>query len=506
MKKIFNYIIAGIFSLGIFTACDLETNPTTSLAADDVFSSSENAEKVLNGSWKYALETFSTYANPGFGTFLRASDAMGSDVVLNTKYGFAASYTFTAIYNKTATNSLSWTLAYNTINNANNVIAYVEETSEDKKRIKGQAYALRGFIYLHLASLYSFAVDKDPNAVSVPIYTEPSDVNTEGQPAASVKEVYAQAIGDLEEALKLIPEDYSRNAKYKIDNQVVLGLLSRATLYAREWEKAKTYSGQLLAKNNYLMDESEYKSGFNSVDNKEWLWGHPQTTEQSSASYQFHYLDVTSTSSYYYSFNADPYFADLFDEGDYRKDLLYWAFDPGVTPAQGALAYFRYAKFKFRQPEVADIVLMRTSEIYLINAEAKARLNDPDAINTLNELKSARKAQTVSGLTGESLLDAIWVERRKELFGEGFSLVDIIRNQQTVVRREYPQTPRLDLGYKDKDGKPIELIPQGHRIVKFPDNSAFVANSKYYLFRIPDVEERDNANLYSNHPKLDIYQ
>ncbi|GHU78963.1 membrane protein [Bacteroidia bacterium] len=505
MKKIVNYILAGVLSLGVFTACDLETSPTTSLDAGAVFSSPENAEKVLNGSWKYLLETFSTYANPGFGTFLRASDAMGSDVVVNTKYGFASSYTFTAIYNKTATNTLSWTLAYNTINSVNNVIASVDEATADKRQVKGQAYALRGFIYLHLASLYSFSIDKDPNAVSVPIYTEPSNATTEGQPAASVKEVYAQAISDLENALALIPEDYSRNAKFKIDNQVVLGLLSRATLYAREWQKAKTYSDQLLAKNNYLMNEAEYKGGFNDISNKEWLWGHPQTAEQSSASYQFHYLDVTSTSSYYYSFNADPYFADLFEDGDYRKDLMYWEFDPGVTPAANALTYFRYAKFKFRQPSVADIVLMRTSEIYLINAEAKARLNDPDAVNKLNDLKRARGAQTVS-VSGQDLLDAIWLERRKELFGEGFSLVDIIRNQQTVVRREYPQTPKLDLGYKDKDGKPVELIPQGHRIVRFPDNSAFVANSKYYIFRIPDTEERDNANLYKNHPKLAIYQ
>ncbi|MDR0506391.1 MAG: RagB/SusD family nutrient uptake outer membrane protein [Dysgonamonadaceae bacterium] len=505
MKKIFNYIVAGALSLGVFTSCDLETSPTTSLTEDAVYRSSENTEKVLNGSWRYLMETFSTYANPGFGTFLRASDAMGSDVVVNTKYGFSSSYTFTAIYNKTATNTLSWTLAYNTINSANNVIANVAETTADLRRVKGQAYALRGFIYLHLASLYSFAIDKDPDAVSVPIYTKPSNANTEGQPAASVKEVYAQAIGDLEKALELIPEDYSRNAKYKIDNQVVLGLLSRATLYAREFEKARTYSNQLLAKNNYLMNEAEYKAGFNDISNKEWLWGHPQTAEQSSASYQFHYLDVTSTSSYYYSFNADPYFADLFEDGDYRKDLLYWAFDPGVTPAAGALTYFRYAKFKFRQPQVADIVLLRTSEIYLINAEAKARLNDPDALNQLNVLKTARGAQTVSA-SGQDLLDAIWLERRKELFGEGFSLVDIIRNQQTVVRREYPQTPKLDLGHKDKDGNPIELIPQGHRIVKFPDGSAFTANSKYYLFRIPDAEERDNANLYKNHPKLSIYQ
>lgn len=36
---------------------------------------------------------------------------------------------------------------------------------------------------------------------------------------------------------------------------------------------------------------------------------------------------------------------------------------------------------------------MRVAEIYLINAEAKAHLNDPDAINKLNDLKTARGAK-----------------------------------------------------------------------------------------------------------------
>ncbi|MDR3061458.1 MAG: RagB/SusD family nutrient uptake outer membrane protein [Dysgonamonadaceae bacterium] len=508
MRKI-NYIITGLVSL-FFTACDLTTIPTTSVDAASVFNTTVDAEKVINGSWRYLIETFNTYANPGYGAFLRAGDAMGSDVVLNDKYGFNTHNQFTAIFGKGGTNTLSWTLSYTTINSMNGIIKYVDGatgTQEDKDRIKGQAYALRGFIYLHLASNYSFAIDKDPDAVCAPIYTEPSDASTQGQSAASVSEVFAQAIKDLEEALKLIPENYARPSKHKIDNQVVLGLLSRATLYARDWQKAKNYSDQLLAKNNYLMSESEYKSGFNSVDNREWIWGHPQPADQSSASYQFHYLDVTSTTSYYFSFNADPYFRDLFNDGDYRKELIYWASDPGLNPANAPYLWMRYAKFKFKSDLTADIVLLRTSEIYLINAEAKAHLNDPDAINKLNELKSARKAQTVSGLSGQDLIEAIWLERRKELFGEGFSLVDIIRNQRSVVRRDYPQTPKIDYPYKDANGveKTVAITPQGHRYLTFPDKSNFTANSKYYLFRIPDSEELANENLYAKHPKLGIY-
>ena len=514
MKTIFKYIFSIALGAGMFTSCDLDTIPTTYVDAGSVFGKTVDAEKVLNGGWNYLMETFNSYANPGDGAMLRANDAMGSDVVLNDKYGFRSHNQLSAIYGKGGTNTLSWLLAYRVINDCNGVLDNIdnaEGTQFDRDRIKGQALALRGFLYLHLASSYSFAIDKDPNAVCAPIYTQSTDENiaAEGKPASSVSEVYAQAISDLEAALELIPETYVRNSKHKIDNEVVLGILSRACLYAREWDKAKMYSDQLLAKDNYLMSESEYNDGFSTVDNKEWIWGHPQTNDQSNASYQFHFLDTTTPGSYYYSFNMDPYFRDQFDEGDYRKKMIFWATDPGADKESASYVWMRYSKFKFRdiENEVADIVLMRVSEIYLINAEAKARLNDPDAVNKLNDLKTARGAQTVpSGLSQQELLDAIWLERRKELWGEGFSLIDIIRNQQTVVRKVYPDDP-IDYTYTDGNGQThtVQKKAQGHRYFKFPDQSDFCPNSKYYLYRITDSEELANKNLYNDHPKLSIY-
>ena len=494
--KYINSILVFVMSI-LLVSCDLETNPTNAVNEKEVFKTTASTEKVLNGTWANLMETYYSFANPGYGAFLLTNDAMGSDVVVNTRYGFRNQYAFTALYAKEGTNTFSWALTYKTINNANAVIQHIDSavgSDEDKMRIKGQALALRGFMYLHLASGYAFAVDKDPNALVGPIYLTPTTSETKPRSAASVLEVYKQSIADLEEALSLIPENYKRNRKDKIDVEVTLGLLSRATLYAREWDKSKKYSDQLLAKNNYLMTEKEYKSGFNDVANNEWIWGHAQTAEQSNASYLFHYLDTTSEESYYYSFNVDPYFKDLFEEGDYRKSLIYWAPDPGKNPKTETFAWLRYAKFKFKAGSIADIVLMRTSEIYLINAEAKARLGDGDALNVVNTLLQARGASPVAGVSGTALLDVIWKERRKELFGEGFGLIDIIRNQQSVVRKAYPQDVKVTYRFNNEQGQEqeVQLIPQGHRILNFPDQSPFVANSPYYLYRVPNAEELIN--------------
>ncbi|MEC4113062.1 RagB/SusD family nutrient uptake outer membrane protein [Myroides pelagicus] len=507
-KSIVKYIIFSLsLSMGV-TSCSLDTEPTDSVVNANVFKTVEDTDKVLVGSWASLMETFYTYANPGFGTVLRTNDAMGNDIVVNRNYGYRNHYAFTALYNREGTNTHSWNLTYKTINNANNVIekVYASKGSViEKQRVKGQALALRGFMYLHLASSYALAVDVNPDAIVGPIYLKATTPTTVPNPGATVVEVYNQAISDLEEALTLIPESYVRDHKYQFDLNVVQGLLARAYLYTQNWEKAKLYSGKVLKKYSGLMTEGDYKSGFNDASNVEWIWAHQQTASNSNASYQFNFLDVTSKESYYFSFNADPYFKDLFDDGDYRKSMIYWAPDPSnVKPKQGNVAYMRYAKFKFKSGRIADIVLMRSSEMYLINAEASARLGDASALETLNILKRARGAQELTGLDGQALIEQIWIERRKELFGEGFSRVDIVRNQLAVERKLYPQDKLIPYSYEVMDDKgnietkTVGLLPQGHRVISFADKSPFVANSKYYVFRIPEVEELENPNLYQN--------
>ena len=261
MKK--NILISLLAICGLLTACNLDTNPTTSVTSDNVYKSTADADMVLNGTIHNLFNEGQTYSSLGYRAILNAYDAMGSDVAVDVnKYGFKSSYQFTGIYGKGQINSISWSIAYHTINNCNNVIANIDNTEgqdSEKNRIKGQAFALRGFSYLQLASTYSFAINKDSSAVCAPIYTQPTDetIANQGHPAASVNEVYNRSISDLEEALTLIPEGYARSEKYNIDQQVVLGLLSRACLYARQWDKAKNYSDQLLSLNNYLMSESE---------------------------------------------------------------------------------------------------------------------------------------------------------------------------------------------------------------------------------------------------------
>lgn len=519
MKIKFRYMFTGLLMAFAVTACDLNTAPTTSLDANAVYKDTKNADRVLRGVWNNIFNSGSTYASIGLGSIMANNDFSGSDVVrLSPTYGFSGSYSLKNGYSRGEYNSVLWDLIYPAINGCNGIIKNidkVEGASEDKARIKAQALATRGFMYMMLASNYSFAIDKDPDAVCAPIYTEPTtgadlDVALNGVAASSVTEVYQQALTDLVDALDVMPEGYSHGSnavdQYKIDYQVILGLLARTNLYARNWEQAYNYASEVLKLNNYLMTEAEYKSGFNDCSNKEWIWGYSSTVDDNMPSYLFHFKDTSTDGSYYHCFYLDPYFKEKFADGDYRKTMMDWAGDPGVPiTAATSEVYMSYSKFRFKgspSDMLGDIVLMRVSEMYLIKAEAAAHIagKETEAQQTLATLRAARGDRNTVTTTGSALLEEIWLERRKELWGEGFALTDIIRNQQKVERKIYEG----NLNITD-NGKTVSIPCKGHNVTNAPDGTEFTINSKYYLYRIPESEELQNKNLYSKYPRLSIY-
>jgi hypothetical protein len=74
------------------------------------------------------------------------------------------------------------------------------------------------------------------------------------------------------------------------------------------------------------------------------------------------------------------------------------------------------------------IIVFRYEELYLLRAECKARLGITTAVNDINSVRGQRGLKNINGnlVTGEDLLDAILLERRRELIGEGWYWYDLI--------------------------------------------------------------------------------
>jgi hypothetical protein len=84
----------------------------------------------------------------------------------------------------------------------------------------------------------------------------------------------------------------------------------------------------------------------------------------------------------------------------------------------------------------ADYVFMRVAEMYLIEAEAAANAGqDAAAAQALYALVSTRDpGYTLSSNTGSALMAEIRLQRRIELWGEGFGLLDMKRWGVDLVR------------------------------------------------------------------------
>ena len=385
MKKIkIQSILTAVAGLFLATSCSssfLDTEPTDAVSSDQV-AVAGNAERLFNGAWYNLFEYGTTYANIGYRALQCQDDMMASDVVSRPKYGFNSSYQFNDVaIPSDGRTSFAWYLIYKTIDNCNTAIS-IKGDSEELRQAQGQALALRAFCYLHLVQHYQFTYLKDKDAPCVPIYTEPTTSSTEPKGKSTVAQVYQQIFDDLN-----LAQDYLTNyvrkgdgQKFKPNTDVVNGLLARAYLLTGQWGEAAK-AAEAARKGYSLMTTTAEYEGFNNISNKEWIWGSPQTLSQSDASYNFYYLDATYVGAYS-SFMADPHLMDTFVKGDIRLPLFQWMRE----------GYLGYKKFHMRSDDTADLVLMRSAEMYLIEAEAKVRdgVALDQAVAPLNTLRTAR--------------------------------------------------------------------------------------------------------------------
>ena len=79
-----------------------------------------------------------------------------------------------------------------------------------------------------------------------------------------------------------------------------------------------------------------------------------------------------------------------------------------------------------------NIPIMRVADVILMLAEVKAGLDaDTEAIGLVNQIRERAfgdDLHNISGLSGEALKEAILMERKFELFGEGHTSYDLVRS------------------------------------------------------------------------------
>jgi hypothetical protein len=388
-----------------------------------------------------------------------ATDLMTEDIVQAVDHWFGFDYKLDNKQQTFARTFTNWNFYYKIISDANSILSKIEPTVTDAnlKAVRGQALGVRAYSYLNLIQLYQHTYKGNESAKGVPIYTGPA---VEGKPRASVQDVYAQIESDLLEAITLM-NGFARVSKEQINQRVAQGLLARAYLNMERWTDAATMARQ--ARTGFpLMTGAQYNAGFSDINNQEWMWGGDitPTTTTLFASF-FSHMDNTSpgyNGALGIYKNIDQRLYDQIPATDARKQA-YKAPGSTVFPALPA-----YANLKFRDPGgwVGDYVYMRAAEMYLIEAEALARSgSNTQAAQVLFDLVSTRNpSYTMSTNTGQALVDEVILQRRIELWGEGFSLNDYKRWRKGVDRTNSNHRSDAVLVVPAGDNRFILQIPQ----------------------------------------------
>ncbi|MER3470920.1 MAG: RagB/SusD family nutrient uptake outer membrane protein [Chitinophagaceae bacterium] len=412
----------------------LETTPATAVSEQQIFSKVATVTSALNGAYQstFKLGPNGRHDNYGQKSYDLANDLMGNDMVVQSAgYGW---YNAAYQYNEwqVATNNRhsynAWVYYYNIIKQANTIIANVDAVADasqtQKETIKGQALGLRAYCYFYLINYYQQTYKGNESKPGVPLYT----VNaTEGNGRGTVQDVYNQIVADLTKAETLLTGK-TVSTKTLMDVRAVQGFRARTALLMEDWATAATYANK--ARTGYApMSASQYQGGFSTISNPEWMWGAQIPADQATiyASF-FSHMDI-NTQGYAYLGGQKKITKALYDlipATDVRKSVF-------KAPGTGTSTNPDYNQLKFRVPTpgswAADYLYMRAAEMYLIEAEALARQGqDAPARAVLQSLIVTRDPSYNAGtLSGTALLNEILLQRRIELWGEGWSLIDIKR-------------------------------------------------------------------------------
>jgi len=456
MKNIFYKIAISFTALIFLGACNkdyLNTYPTDQISQTAAFTTTTNALMALNGLHRSLYIQYSNQNEGGQADIGINMDMMGEDLVMlnSGSSWFVGAYAW--LDHRNANSSMNYYVYrfyYKVIANANMIINNIDNATgtDDKKMIKGQALTYRAWAHFYLVQIFGQRYDatKKPNSqLGVPIMLTST---TAGLPRNTVEEVYTQINKDLDDAITNLTGAAARPNKSHINVNVAQGIKARVALTQQDWANATQFAALARAGNanevpaGYpLMSTTAYQAGFNDYKNPEWIWGSYVQADQPLYYYSFFaFMSLNYNSS---NIKANPKginsaLYNTISATDVRKKL--W--DPtGTAFTVPTTAYTKkpYMNQKFLSVSASDsrgdICNMRAAEMYLIEAEAKAQSGDATAATVLYNLVVARDPSYVKSTnTGQALINEIILQRRVELWGEGFRFLDLKRLNSPLNR------------------------------------------------------------------------
>ena len=467
LKKSFNKIIplvALAFGMG---SCQLDEEVYSSIFVESFYKTASDAEKGLLAVYDALGGLYGGPAATMVPDFSADQVYPRGVVGRNSLTLFTDEPTYTVQKSAGRTNESPqqlWISSYSGIEKANWIITKVPDATMDetrKKQIIGEAYFLRAFYFWTLAK----------NFGDVVIKTEPSVTEAKAYfPKSPKADVYKQIYSDLDQATQAGLLSYPANEKGRPSREAVDALYAKAALYNEDWAKALEKAQTVITSGKYalmpnVMDVFSYLK--EDEARKENIWAFEADPITPGNSHQLVGLagpvgsaGVEYAKTSYGSMFAYMSFFNSFDPKDKRRQLMdttfldksgKWVPQKSITPiTTDAVLIKKYQDPVSSTGLIPNIPILRLADIYLIAAEAEARLNGPSAkaYEYINAIRTrAGLAELTKGLAKDAFIDAVIQERSWELFAEGDRWYDLTRTDKflTVIPKAvnsvYPKRP-----------------------------------------------------------------
>lgn len=449
MKKSIIKIFSSAGLLMLLIACTrtIDRNPSHSIDGDNFFTKIEDHELALTGAYARLLQNSYYGSTNGANAYVGLPDMMSDNLFESNES--LANYQEFSRWTYTADDPIVqdiWLDAYRVVQQANLTLRGIDQFQSSKagavNRIKAQAIALRALAHFDLLRYFGEATDRNSNARGI-AYVDKFDI--EQKPARlTVKESYDRIESEWKLAKDLMLQmdraiqsnGTAASDRSYIDGMVVNGLLARMYLYSNAWDSAIKYS-TLVINARPLASRTVFPNIWLDASTAEVVWSVKFESLNSDIGGNVFY-SVGNRASYRPTTNL----LNLYDQvndvrfSSYYRNLLRGAART-TAPARMVVIKYDAKQANLSKPDgIVNFKAIRTGEMYLIRAEAHARLgNTVSANDDLNALRTARIANYVHvPLAGTALLQAIEDERRRELIVEGHRFFDLKRTTRTVNR------------------------------------------------------------------------
>jgi starch-binding outer membrane protein, SusD/RagB family len=451
MTKKILYIITAILIFS--TSCKeewLDVSPSDALSPENAFTTVKDAQTALFGVYSELQEEGYYSAD------LISYGAVKGDACRTFDGGRRTENAYIFTETTDASSTGLWTIPYTAIMLTNNILERIDdlntlndEEAAQKNSIKGQALALRALCYFDLVRVHGRMPENGSPGTDLGVPLVLEVLKPEAAPArATVAEVYAQVILDLQTAIPLLSTEVSEGVFNRYAAEALLG---RVYLYYNDNSNALSYSESVINSNAYqLLTTSNYSTSWDGTTTSETILEVVNTLSDSPQREGIYYLwwpdpdgygAICLTNSMISTLQSDP--------TDVRSTL--------VQDLRGDGGFSYLAKWSTTYD--CNIQLIRLSEVYLNACEAAFKSNEmTKALTYINTLVENRTgvADTYTTLTLQTILD----ERNKELVGEGHRFFDLMRNGLTMTRTGADHLATAPMSMSPNDYRAIQPIPR----------------------------------------------